>query len=306
MMKKNINQNYTTNNIYTDFFNLCGVKEFESISDEKIEILKKEAEKIKKLYEKTDKVFYYQSIILYIRKNVNNFDRKEKALLTILCVDPECLTWKIYQNTKITDINSYKDAYMSAINTKDKKIKKKEYEEAMRKRASEIYDLSKKIESEVGIYLPSLIPIEKLYLKRNKYLTLKLFTDKDYLSILDIVLRRIDLVKEVTEEEKINLDLTLKQYQHAFPKTDVNLLVYHVFKQPTVLGLKNLSEQLYFLINAASFGYEQDETLAAIYEYFCNWSDMNDELIRVYGCSSEALLRLQSHYNSIYKIKGNF
>ena len=79
-----------------------------------------------------------------------------------------------------------------------------------------------------------------------------------------------------------------------------------MFFQASMLGIKNLSEQLYFLINAAQFGYEEDETLAAIYQYYCTWDSMNEELKRVYGYESIPLLKLQSHYNTLYNIKGDF
>ena len=73
-----------------------------------------------------------------------------------------------------------------------------------------------------------------------------------------------------------------------------------------MLEIKNINEQLYFLINASQLGYENDETLASIYQYYCTWDAMNEELKRVYGYTSISLLKLQGHYNTIYNIKGDF
>lgn len=73
-----------------------------------------------------------------------------------------------------------------------------------------------------------------------------------------------------------------------------------------MLEIKNINEQLYFLINASQLGYEDDETLASIYQYYCTWDAMNEELKRVYGYTSTSLLKLQGHYNTIYNIKGDF
>ena len=57
---------------------------------------------------------------------------------------------------------------------------------------------------------------------------------------------------------------------------------------------------------SSQLGYENDETLASIYQYYCTWDAMNEELKRVYGYTSTSLLKLQGHYNTIYNIKGDF
>lgn len=296
----------TTNKLYANFLSTCGVNDFESVSDEKIEILKKKADDIRRFIKPENNNRYYREILLYIRKDLREFDRKEKALLLILIIDPNCIMWKQYMNTDIPNESEAKEKYNQAVSQKDKREAKIEYERILKEKENALDNLAETIRNEFGVYLPSLIPLEKLYLRRTKDFVLKRFTNINSLFLLDIFLEKIDLIKEIDGERKEQVDTILKRYQETFPKIDINLLVYHVFKQPQMLGIKSLSEQLYFLINAAQFGYEEDETLATIYQYYCTWDAMNEELKRVYGYESMPLLKLQGHYNTLYNIKGDF
>lgn len=305
MITKKSTSGYTTA-LYANYFDKCGIRSFEDISDEKLESLKKKAIEINKKVKKEDDPNYYVTLLDYIRDNITDLNETEKVLLLVLIIDPDCITWKLYNSTKIPDISEMKKAYTQAKTIKEKSETKLKYEDAIRKRTRSIIALSNKIQDEVGIFLQPIIPIEKLYLNRKNYLTLKKCTNKDNLTILNQVLKKLDLIKEITEERKEALNKSLKHYQETFSKVDINLLIYHVFVQAETLGIRTASEQLYFLINAAQLGYEEDETLAAIYQYYCTWDAMNEELKRVYGYSSIPLLRLQGYYNTIYNVKGDF
>ena len=305
MITKKSASGYTTA-LYANYFDKCGVKSFENVSDEKLENLKEKAIDINKELKKDDDPNYYVTLLHYIRDNITDLNKTEKVLLLVLIVDPDCITWELYNSTKIPDVSEIKKACSQAKTLREKKETKLKYEEALRRRTRSIINLSNRIQNEVGIFLQSIIPIEKLYLNRNNYLTLRKCTNKDNLTILNQVLKKLDLINEITEERKEALNKSLKRYQETFPIVDINLLIYHVFAQTKTLGLKTASEQLYFLINAAQLGYEEDETLAAIYQYYCTWDAMNEELKRVYGYSSIPLLRLQGYYNKIYNVKGDF
>lgn len=292
--------------LYANFFNICGVKSFENVSDEKIEILKQKATELKNQFYSDDIPKYLQMLLYHVRNEIKDFDKTEKVMLLILVIDPECITWKLYNSAKIPSESKAKETYEKAKTIKEKKEGKLAYEEALRKKSRAILNLSSQVQEKIGLFIPSIIQLEKLYLKRNNYSTLKRYTNKDNFPLLNQILEKINLIKEIPEDRKEVLDKSLKRYQESFPEIDINLLIYHIFVQPNMLEIKNINEQLYFLINASQLGYENDETLASIYQYYCTWDAMNEELKRVYGYTSTSLLKLQGHYNTIYNIKGDF
>lgn len=301
-----------TSNIYTninqgfkDFLIVTGVKDLNGIDDESFEKVRKESEKIKKMISTLDKGNNkYLTILTNIKSSNLGFSNKEKVLLLILSIDPECYTLKYYLNADIPDTKEYKDLYDKETDKDKKEEYRLEFERLTKKKMNELENVRIKVKEKVGIFLPSLIKYEKMYINRNK--KLEKSTKINSFKNLNLMLDKIDEIKSLSEESMEKIDKILENYRLQFPKTDINLLLYHIFNQSPALGLKSISEQLYFLINACKFGYDENETLAAIYEYYCNWGMMNEELKRVYGYSSLPLLKLQNKYNSLYNIKGSF
>lgn len=290
---------------FKNFLTVAGVKDFNEIDDKSVEKIKKESEKIKKLVStpKTGNNIFL-TILTNIKCSNLGLSNQEKVLLLILSIDPECYTLKYYLNADIPDTKAYKDLYSKETDLDKKEEYRLEFERLTKKKMNELENVRIQVKEKVGIFLPSLIKYEKMYINRNK--KLEKSTKINSFKNLNSMLAKIDEIKCLSEDSMEKVDKILENYRLQFPKTDINLLLYHIFNQSPALGLKSISEQLYFLINACKFGYNENETLAAIYEYYCNWDMMNEELKRVYGYSSLPLLKLQSKYNSLYNIKGSF
>ncbi len=72
-------------------------------------------------------------LLYHVRNEIKDFDKTEKVMLLILVIDPECITWKLYNSAKIPSESKAKEAYEKARTIKEKKEGKLAYEEALRK-----------------------------------------------------------------------------------------------------------------------------------------------------------------------------
>ena len=188
--------------LYANFFNICGIKSFENVSDEKIEILKQKATELKNQFYSDDIPKYLQMLLYHVRNEIKDFDKTEKVMLLILVIDPECITWKLYNSAKIPSESKAKETYEKAKTIKEKKEGKLAYEEALRKKSRAILNLSSQVQEKIGLFIPSIIQLEKLYLKRNNYSTLKRYTNKDNFPLLNQILEKNKFNKRNTRRSQ--------------------------------------------------------------------------------------------------------
>lgn len=282
---------------------------FESLTEssyEKIDEVKNKFNKI--IGENREK-----NLELYAFQLIENFrhlngilNDEERIFLFIQMVDPECLTYKYYLNYSIPDIREYERAYNLATDKFMKKQTKMHYEEKLKEKNNIIYELRTKLIEKLGIFIPSIIKYEKMYLRIHKEEQLASSIKKNSLKQLSNILNSLEFISPLDESEIDRLNVEIEEYKTKFPTLDINLLLYHIFNQSSVLKLKNISEQFFFLLNTINRYYSEDQNLSHIVDYNGTWDNMNEELEETYGIKSEPLLRLQSCYNKIYNIKGDF
>lgn len=159
--------------LYADFFNICGVKSFENVSDEKIEILKQKANELKNQFYSDDIPKYLQMLLYHVRNEIKDFDKTEKVMLLILVIDPECITWKLYNSAKIPSESKAKEAYEKARTIKEKKEGKLAYEEALRKKSRAILNLSSQVQEKNRTFYSINYTIRKTIFKKKQLLNTK-------------------------------------------------------------------------------------------------------------------------------------
>lgn len=282
---------------------------FKDVTDEsykRIQIVEKQLNDSIEIDKENDKVGYAFLLITKLKRDYQELSDDEKILLFIEVLDPDYLTYKYYLSMNIPDISQYRKDYLSTKDPFTKKQAKLFYEEKVRQKNNLISEFRTKVTEKIGVFVPSLIKYEKILFLMNMKQDLLMSVKKDSLNQLANFLINREHILPLDDKEMDRLNVEIENYKMKFPQVDVNLLVYHVLNQGKIIGLKNISEQAFFLINAINSYYPVDENLSHIVDYNGNWNDMNRELKQLYGIKSEPLLRLQNYYNKVYNIKGDF
>ena len=296
-------------NFCKDFLSSRTFHNFEMLTEEsykKMEEVENNLNKIIAESKEIDKELYAYQLITNLKHMKSSLNGEEQIFLLIKLVDPECLTYKYYINHNIPSVREYEKAYMTETNQFLKKQARLLYEEKVKQRNNVIQQLRTKLLSKIGVFLPSLIKYEKAVLHMQKNGELETSIEKDYIKQLFNFLDSLNFISPLSNEAIDRLNIEIEKYKLLFPILDINLLTYHILNQSNILGLKNMSEQIFFLLNTINSYKLADENLIHIVEYNCTWDSMNQELKQNYGIKSEPLLRLQNHYNKIYNIKGDF
>lgn len=296
-------------NFCKDFLSTKRFHNYESLTEEsykKMEEIENNLIKLIDQNKENDKELYVFQLIVNLKQMKCALSDEEKIFLLIKLVDPECLTYKYYMTYDIPSIQEYEKAYISETNQFLKKQARLHYEEKLKERNKIIQDLRVKLINKIGIFIPSLIKYEKAILRMQKNEKLETSVEKNYLKQLFNFLDNLNFISPLSSEAIDRLNIEIEKYKMSFPNLDVNLLTYHILNQSNLLGLRNISEQVFFLLNTINSYKLDDENLIHIVEYNGTWDNMNQELKQNYGIKSESLLRLQAHYNKIYNIKGDF
>ena len=296
-------------NFCKDFLSTKTFRNFETLAEEsykKMEEIGNNLNKIIGQNKETDKELYVYQLIINLKQMKRSLTDEEQIFLLIKLIDPECLTYKYYINYDIPIVRKYEKAYLSETNPFLKKQARLHYEEKIREKNNVVQQLRVKLVSRIGVFVPSLIKYEKVILHMQKNEKLETSIEKNYLKQLFNFLDGLNSISPLNNEAIDRLNIEIEKYKLLFPNLDINLLTYHILNQSNLLGLKNMSEQTFFLLNTINSYKVADENLIHIVEYNCTWDNMNQELKQNYGIKSEPLLRLQAHYNKIYNIKGDF
>ncbi len=298
----------TTDKALKDFLLKKNFHNFETLTEDSYDKIEKAETKLNHflgIYKEKN----IESYLFYLMENLKHTDDltdEEKIYLIIKAIDPDCLTYKYYINFVIPDVREYERAYNLATDKFLKQQARLHYEEKVKEKNKVIGELRTKLIEKIGIFIPSLIKYEKALLLMQRKKDLITSIEKDSLKRLLVFLQNEEHITPLSNEDIDRINIEIEKYILKFPIPDINLLTFHVLNQNDILGLNNISKQVYFLINTINRYYPEDQNLSHIVDYNGTWDNMNNELKETYGIKSEPLLRLQKCYNKIYNIKGDF
>lgn len=309
MAKSNtITAKITIDKALKDFLLKRNFHNFKTLTEDSYDKIEKEEERLNRFLgiykEKNTEAYLFH--LMENLKCTNDLTDEERIYLIIKAIDPDCLTYKYYINFNIPDVREYERAYNLATDSFFKQQARLYYEEKVKERNKVIGDLRTKLIDKIGVFVPSLIKYEKVLLLMQRKKDLITSVEKNSLKGLVIFLQNEESILPLSNEDIDRINIEIEKYILKFPIPDINLLSFHVLNQSNILGLNNIGEQVYFLINTINRYYPEDQNLNHIVDYNGTWDNMNDELKQKYGIKSEPLLRLQNCYNKIYNIKGDF
>lgn len=262
---------------------------FENIDElalqEKAKSLKKSIESQSSFELLQSPTYLYNRMIYNLNRNSTlSFD--EKLYIIIYLFDPNCVMYELYKHTEIVD---------------RKKIDEEESDMGkqalLEKRNMQIYELSQESTKQIGLFCRQLIKFEPAYAKKYNKQKLDTNIKKD---CSHKFLNRCEEYKNqpIVSEERYNeiLDI-VEKYKTMVESIEWKTLVHHVFIQYELLGLRNYSEQIIFLIETI----DPELKILQIYEEESNWNIMISRMKNALNFSSKELVYIEKIYKDIYR-----
>ena len=257
---------------------------FKDLTEERMEELNKEVDRLKEVKEKERLEFNKYNRILKALIYTNNLTFDEKAYILIKVMDPELTIYNYYHEANIIP--------RSEIDEEDNDFVKRNLAE---ERNKQLDAYKAKVREKIGFFQNELFSIESVYYK--KFLVNNLvFGNK-----LDESKKLFDVFKGIEDieiaEERLNEVIALADdYTAKYPDVNFKDFVYHVLYRGDILGIKGIKETIIFCINVL----DKDLRLYQIYEVENKWEDIEKKCKNEVGIKNRNFIYLECNYVKTY------
>lgn len=271
-----------------------GYKRFEDLTEERMneikELVRKYNERVQEKYKNdifnnTDLDYYTDLLTYLINPNIHfqlkNFD--EKIYFMIQALDPNFDMQKIYLSTEITsnkDINNTEDM---ELRTQKKALREKQ-----------ICLLGSRIREKFGFYDAQFLKYETDFF--NKYHRNDELAQHVGINLINELLaysKCIYTFDRITDEQFENIKNIVGIWQSLTEdENDSKTCAYNTMMQTSLLGLKNIHEQLVFFITAI----DPELEMLQIFEEESRMPITIERAIERFGFYNEELIKLEKKY----------